>query len=145
MESLKSIRENLRVVKLTLNTTDQDPLVVRYPYLTLKLLFVAIYSRLVANIQPSEDSDEREISLSIRVKGKKAYDDWEIGEVLKEFLHQDGSSIGDIPTFKMDDLKNPDPEITQVELKLFVDELKKKKSCSEHCANTRAVETLTRK
>lgn len=29
-----------------------------------------------------------------------------------------------------DDLKKPDPEITQVELKLFVDELKKKKVLS---------------
>ncbi|POG62186.1 hypothetical protein GLOIN_2v643587 [Rhizophagus irregularis DAOM 181602=DAOM 197198] len=171
----------------TLNTTDQDPLVVRYPLSDSQVvvrcnLFTSWYKKrfphnsglwylirhgvetkwenlrnsqyffvysqdnkkseeeqimnefalnnIVANIQPSEDSDEREISLSIRVKGKKAYDDWEIGEVLKEFLHQDGSSIGDIPTFKMDDLKKPDPEITQVELKLFVDELKKKKVLS---------------
>ncbi|CAB4418382.1 unnamed protein product [Rhizophagus irregularis] len=193
-ESLEFFRYGDRITPIcpgtlvsTLNTTDQDPLVVRYPLSDSQVVvrcnlfttwykkrfphnsglwylirheaetkwenlrnsqYFFVYSQdnkkseeeqimnefalnnIVANIQPSEDSDEREISLSIRVKGKKAYDDWEIGEVLKEFLHQDGSSIGDIPTFKMDDLKNPDPEITQVELKLFVDELKKKKVLS---------------
>jgi len=69
-------------------------------------------NKIVAKIKPPEDSDERAISLSIRIKGKKAYGDWEIGEVLKEFLHQDGSSIGDIPTFKIDELK-PEPGITE--------------------------------
>lgn len=28
--------------------------------------------------------------------GKKAYGEWEIGEVLEKFLHKSGSSVGDI-------------------------------------------------
>ncbi|CAG8443028.1 9130_t:CDS:2 [Funneliformis caledonium] len=83
-------------------------------------------NKLVAKIKPSEDN-ERAISLSIRVKGKKAFGDWEIGEVLKKVLHQDGSSIGDVRKFEIEDLQNPDPEITEEELKLLIDELKKKK------------------
>ncbi|CAI2197633.1 12340_t:CDS:2, partial [Funneliformis geosporum] len=90
-------------------------------------------NNIVAKIKPSEGSDEREISLSIRVKGKKAYGDWEIGEVLKKFLHQDGSSICEVREFKIDDeFQKLKPEINAEELKLFIDELKKNKRTFKH-------------
>jgi hypothetical protein len=82
---------------------------------------------------------------------KKAYSNWKISEVLKKFLHQDGSSIGDVCKFKIgiffylkswfgtvvydfsydfcitDELQKLDSKIAEVELKLLIDELKKKK------------------
>ncbi|GES94168.1 hypothetical protein GLOIN_2v643587 [Rhizophagus clarus] len=85
-------------------------------------------NKVVGKITPSEGSDERAISLSIRIRGKKAYGDWEIGEVLKKFLHQEGSSIADVRKFKIDELQDPDPSITREEFKLLIDELEKKKS-----------------
>ncbi|GBB91756.1 hypothetical protein RclHR1_19110004 [Rhizophagus clarus] len=84
-------------------------------------------NKVVGKITPSEGSDERAISLSIRIRGKKAYGDWEIGEVLKKFLHQEGSSIADVRKFKIDELQDPDPSITREEFKLLIDELEKKK------------------
>ncbi|CAG8467125.1 5052_t:CDS:2, partial [Funneliformis caledonium] len=89
-------------------------------------------NKIVKKIQPPENSDERAINLTIRVEGKKAYGDWEIGEVLKKLLHQDGSSIGDVLTFKIDELKKPNPKIADEELKLIIDELKKKKCAFQY-------------
>ncbi|CAG8742132.1 699_t:CDS:2 [Funneliformis caledonium] len=117
------------------------------PYLTLKLLFAAIYSyhcskkfiyttvvfvkikenqrdrdqervclnKIVGKITSLEGSDEHAISLSIRISG----------EVLKKFLHQEGSFIADVRKFKID----LDPSITREEFKLLIDELEKK-SCT---------------
>ncbi|CAI2173462.1 5985_t:CDS:2 [Funneliformis geosporum] len=77
-------------------------------------------NKIVAKIKPPEGSDEREISLSIQVKG----------EVLKKFLHKDGSSIGDVRKFKI--ASKLKPEINAYEFKLLIDELKKKKRTFKH-------------
>ena len=49
--------------------------------------------------------------------GKKAYDEWEIGEVLKKFLHQDGSSIANVCKFKITAVKHVQSIEENLELK----------------------------
>lgn len=47
------------------------------------------FNKMISTIKPNCE-DEREVSISIQVTGRKAYNDWEIGEALNEFLHQKG-------------------------------------------------------
>ncbi|CAG8489548.1 930_t:CDS:2, partial [Racocetra fulgida] len=59
---------------------------------------------------------------------KNAYGDWEIGEVLNEFLHQKGSTMFDIRSFNIDDLPRPNPPIPKEAIIQLIAELKKMKN-----------------
>ncbi|CAG8845393.1 84_t:CDS:2, partial [Racocetra persica] len=45
------------------------------------------FNKMISKIKPNCE-DEREVSISIQVTGRKVYGDWEISEVLNEFLYQ---------------------------------------------------------
>ncbi|CAG8719228.1 8824_t:CDS:2 [Racocetra persica] len=85
------------------------------------------FNKMISNIEPN-CKDEREVSISIQVTGRKAYGDWEIGEALNEFLHQKGSTMFDIRSFNIDDLPRPNPPISEETIVQLIAELKKKKS-----------------
>ncbi|KAF0441364.1 hypothetical protein F8M41_003834 [Gigaspora margarita] len=85
------------------------------------------FNKMISTIKPNCE-DEREVSISIQVTGRKAYNDWEIGEALNEFLHQKGSTMFDIRSFSIDELLRPNPPIPEKAITQLIAELKKKKS-----------------
>ncbi|CAG8776810.1 9821_t:CDS:2, partial [Gigaspora rosea] len=85
------------------------------------------FNKMITKIKPNCE-DEREVSISIQVTGRKAYGDWEIGEALNEFLHQSGSTMFDIRSFSIDDLPRSNPPISEEAIAQLIAELKKRKS-----------------
>ncbi|CAG8733382.1 2785_t:CDS:2, partial [Dentiscutata erythropus] len=85
------------------------------------------FNKMISKIKPNCE-DEREVSISIQVTGRKAYGDWEIGEALNEFLHQKGSTMFDIRSFSIGDLPRPNPPIPEEAIAQLIAELKKRKS-----------------
>ncbi|CAG8849217.1 3451_t:CDS:2, partial [Gigaspora margarita] len=89
----------------------------------------------VSKIKPNEEN-KREISFSIRIKGRKAYGDWELTEVLQQFLKRQGSSLADLDQFNLviffviaySELLDQDPPIDSKALQMFIKDLEQKKS-----------------
>ncbi|CAG8474629.1 324_t:CDS:2 [Paraglomus occultum] len=71
--------------------------------------------------QTSAHKNELIINLSVGIKGKKAYTDWNIEEVLKDVLRQEHrTTITDIPQFNIEsEFSNMNPELTENEINRF--------------------------
>ncbi|CAJ0908349.1 12928_t:CDS:2 [Entrophospora sp. SA101] len=77
-------------------------------------------------------------------EGKKEYGEWEICEVLKEFLHKNERNVFDIDKFDMGELSPPPspPTISEDLFKSFLEELKRKKDSKDKSLCLRAEEWL---
>ncbi|CAG8602839.1 10257_t:CDS:2 [Ambispora leptoticha] len=80
----------------------------------------------VSEIEPDE-KNKREIHFSIRIEGRKAYGDWELAEVLQQFLKRQGSSLANIGQFNIAELPNQDPSISSDALQAFIKDLEQKR------------------
>ncbi|KAG9283967.1 hypothetical protein G9A89_005474 [Geosiphon pyriformis] len=70
------------------------------------------------------DNGKRQISLSVRVKGKKAYEEWDLRDVLQNILHKSSwSSLSSAPRLNLDEFDKV--EVSDDALKLLIDELQK--------------------
>ncbi|CAG8647844.1 198_t:CDS:1 [Ambispora leptoticha] len=73
---------------------------------------------------PINDENERQISISIRVEGKKAYGEWDLRDVLQNILHKSSwTSYTNAPRLNLDEFEKV--TLSDDMLKLLIDELQK--------------------
>ncbi|CAG8647254.1 1897_t:CDS:1 [Paraglomus occultum] len=73
----------------------------------------------------TDDNNKRQISISIRVKGKKAYGEWDLRDVLQNILHKSSwSSLNSAPRLNLDELLGQ-IKVSDDTFKLLIDELQK--------------------
>ncbi|CAG8584331.1 1781_t:CDS:2, partial [Funneliformis caledonium] len=84
-------------------------------------------NKIISKIKPNENN-ECEIYLSIQIEGRKAYGDWELAEVLQQFLKHQGSFLADIGQFNIIELPDQDPSIESDALQMFIKDLKQKRN-----------------
>jgi hypothetical protein len=80
------------------------------------------FNRVVQKAQIN-DENERQISLSVRIKGKKAYGEWDLRDVLQNILHKSWSSLNSAPRLNLDGFEQI--EVSDDTFKLLIDELQK--------------------
>lgn len=81
---------------------------------------------------------KRIISLSIQIRGRKAYYDWEFEEVSKQLLHTEYKMIEDAPLFDLDVLPELATPLSEAILTSFSSELKRKKKTFINISRTEA-------
>ncbi|RUS35531.1 hypothetical protein BC938DRAFT_479954 [Jimgerdemannia flammicorona] len=69
---------------------------------------------------PLSDQDEIVLTFIVRIKGKRAYGEWDANDVIREILHQQYTNITLLPEFDIEDALENEDEITDDDKRTFV-------------------------
>ncbi|CAB4420437.1 unnamed protein product [Rhizophagus irregularis] len=104
------IRPGTEFQSLAEETTDENPLVVRYPISAINI-----------KSQTAQEDNNVVLKLKVLIKGRKKYIDWNLKAVFKDILRrQTYGSLADMQKFYMKEYAPLDPPFTGEELKDFV-------------------------
>ncbi|RHZ80360.1 hypothetical protein Glove_137g108 [Diversispora epigaea] len=84
----------------------------------------------------SNKSNERILNLKVKIKGKKAFENWKFKEVTHEIYNNEYTNVDAMPKFLIENLPELSLPIEEEEIKYFITNLKNKAFAFHNCIHT---------